>query len=74
MNTPTALLDRLDAIGRSLNHHDDALALMAYVLEQARGQGTAQALLTSTDPGLFTGEFLGQATVLAVHEGRVSRD
>jgi hypothetical protein len=28
MNTPTALLDRLDAIGRSLNHHDDALALI----------------------------------------------
>ncbi len=28
MNTPTALLDRLDAIGRSLAHHDDALALI----------------------------------------------
>lgn len=28
MNTPTALLDRLNAIGRSLDHHDDALALI----------------------------------------------
>ena len=28
MNTPTALLDRLNAIGRSLAHHDDALALI----------------------------------------------
>ena len=28
MNTPTALLDRLDAIGRSLATHDDALALI----------------------------------------------
>ncbi len=69
-DTPILLLDEVSA---ELDQNRRA-ALLAYVLEQARGQGTAQALLTSTDPGLFTGEFLGQATVLAVHEGRVSRD
>ena len=69
-DTPILLLDEVSA---ELDQNRRA-ALLAYVLEQARGQGTAQALLTSTDRGLFTGEFLGQATVLAVHEGRVSRD
>jgi DNA replication and repair protein RecF len=70
-DTPILLLDEVSA---ELDQNRRA-ALLAYVLEQARGgQGTAQALLTSTDPSLFTGEFLGQATVMAVHEGRVSRD
>jgi len=69
-DTPILLLDEVSA---ELDQNRRA-ALLAYVLEQARGQGTAQALLTSTDPSLFTGEFLGQATVLAVREGRVTRD
>jgi DNA replication and repair protein RecF len=70
-DTPILLLDEVSA---ELDQNRRA-ALLAYVLEQARGgQGTAQALLTSTDPSLFTGEFLGQATVMAVHEGRVVRD
>jgi DNA replication and repair protein RecF len=69
-DTPILLLDEVSA---ELDQHRRA-ALLAYVLEQARGQGTAQALLTSTDPGLFTADFLSQATVLAVHEGRVTRD
>ena len=69
-DTPILLLDEVSA---ELDQNRRA-ALLAYVLEQARGgQGTAQALLTSTDPSLFTGEFLGQATVLAVHEGRGTR-
>ena len=69
-DTPILLLDEVSA---ELDQNRRA-ALLAYVLEQARGgQGTAQALLTSTDPSLFTGEFLGQATVMAVHEGRVIR-
>ena len=70
-DTPILLLDEVSA---ELDQNRRA-ALLAYVMEQARGgQGTAQALLTSTDPSLFTGEFLGQATVLAVREGRVTRD
>ncbi len=69
-DTPILLLDEVSA---ELDQNRRA-ALLAYVLEQARGQGTAQAILTSTDPGLFTGEFLGQATVLAVSEGRVTRE
>lgn len=69
-DTPILLLDEVSA---ELDQNRRA-ALLAYVLEQARGQGTAQALLTSTDPSLFTGKFLGQATVLAVREGRVTRE
>lgn len=69
-DTPILLLDEVSA---ELDQNRRA-ALLAYVLEQARGQGTAQALLTSTDPSLFTGEFLGQATVLAVREGRVTKE
>jgi len=31
-----------------------------------------QALLTATDPGMFTSEFLNKATLLHVENGRVS--
>jgi DNA replication and repair protein RecF len=46
-------------------------ALLAYVADQVRDRGMAQALLTSTDPGMFPADFLAQATSLAVEEGRV---
>ena len=70
-DTPILLLDEVSA---ELDQNRRA-ALLAYVMEQARGgQGTAQALLTSTDPGLFTADFLAEATVMAVREGRVTRD
>lgn len=67
-DTPILLLDEVSA---ELDQHRRA-ALLAYVVEQVRGQGTGQALLTSTDPTLFTAEFLAQATTLTVHEGRIS--
>ena len=69
-DTPILLLDEVSA---ELDQNRRA-ALLAHVVEQVRGQGTAQAILTSTDPGLFTADFLAEATVLAVREGRVSRD
>ena len=69
-DTPLLLLDEVSA---ELDQHRRA-ALLAHVVEQVRGKGTAQAILTSTDPGLFTADFLAEATVLAVREGRVSRD
>ena len=69
-DTPILLLDEVSA---ELDQHRRA-ALLAHVVEQVRGKGTAQAILTSTDPGLFTADFLAEATVLAVREGRVSRD
>ncbi len=59
--TPVLLLDEvvaeLDAQRRSL---------LLYYVKQA-----AQALLTATDPGMFTADFLRQATSLAVQNGRV---
>ena len=67
-DTPILLLDEVSA---ELDQHRRA-ALLAYVVEQVRGQGTGQALLTSTDPSLFTSEFLAQATSLNVREGRIS--
>ena len=68
-DTPLLLLDEVSA---ELDQNRRA-ALLAHVIEQVRGQGTAQAILTSTDPGLFTADFLAEATVMAVREGRVSR-
>jgi len=67
-DVPILLLDEVSA---ELDQHRRA-ALLAYVLEQVRGQGTAQALLTSTDLTMFPPEFLAQATLMAVREGRVS--
>lgn len=49
-------------------------ALLAYVTNQVRGKGMAQALLTATDPGMFPAEFLNQATGLRVQAGRVTLD
>lgn len=49
-------------------------ALLAYVTNQVRGKGMAQALLTATDPGMFPTEFLNQATGLLVQAGRVTVD
>lgn len=49
-------------------------ALLAYVTNQVRGKGMAQALLTATDPGMFPAEFLNQATGLLVQGGRVTAD
>lgn len=66
-DTPILLLDEVSA---ELDQHRRA-ALLAYVLEQARGRGTGQALLTSTDPALFTPEFLAVATTLRVAGGRI---
>ena len=68
-DTPLLLLDEVSA---ELDQNRRA-ALLAHVVEQVRGQGTAQAILTSTDPGLFTADFLAEATVMAVREGRVTR-
>jgi DNA replication and repair protein RecF len=42
----------------------------AYLLE--RIGGAEQSLLTATDPGMFTGEFLSQATRMEVAGGRVT--
>lgn len=66
-DTPILLLDEVSA---ELDQHRRA-ALLAYILEQARGRGTGQALLTSTDPALFTPEFLAVATTLRVAGGRI---
>ncbi len=68
-DTPLLLLDEVSA---ELDQNRRA-ALLAHVMEQVRGKGTAQAILTSTDPGLFTADFLAEATVMAVREGRVTR-
>ncbi len=69
-DVPILLLDEVSA---ELDAHRRA-ALLAYVVEEVRGRGTAQALLTSTDTGLFTPEFLAEATTLTVREGRVTKD
>jgi DNA replication and repair protein RecF len=49
-------------------------ALLSYVADQVQGRGTAQAILTSTDPALFPADFLSQATRITVQAGRVSVD
>lgn len=46
-------------------------ALLAYITNQVRGKGMAQALLTTTDPGMFPDDFLSQATGLRIQAGRV---
>ncbi len=69
-DVPILLLDEVIA---ELDQHRRA-ALLAYVAEQVRGKGMAQALLTSTDPGMFPADFLEQATSLRVQGGRVTAD
>ena len=41
-------------------------ALLSYVTE------TTQAILTATDPGMFTDQFLKSATGMKVENGRIS--
>ena len=67
-DVPILLLDEVIA---ELDLHRRA-ALLAYVADQVRGKGMAQALLTATDPGMFPEEFLGQAARLLVRDGRAS--
>lgn len=69
-DVPILLLDEVIA---ELDLHRRA-ALLAYVADQVRGKGMAQALLTATDPGMFPDDFLAQATSLLVQGGRVSID
>ena len=69
-DVPILLLDEVIA---ELDLHRRA-ALLAYVADQVRGKGMAQALLTATDPGMFPEEFLAQATSLTVSGGRVAVD
>ena len=69
-DVPILLLDEVIA---ELDLHRRA-ALLAYVADQVRGKGMAQALLTATDPGMFPDDFLAQATSLTVAGGRVSAD
>ncbi len=69
-DVPILLLDEVIA---ELDMHRRE-ALLAYVSNQVRGQGMAQALLTATDPGMFPADFLGQTTGLLVQAGRVTAD
>ncbi|RMH00646.1 MAG: DNA replication/repair protein RecF [Chloroflexi bacterium] len=62
--TPVLLLDEVVA---ELDEHRRAL-LLTYIKE------LHQALLTATDPGMFTKDFLRQATTMAVENGRVIPD
>lgn len=69
-DVPILLLDEVIA---ELDQHR-RLALLAYVADQVSGKGMAQALLTSTDPGMFPDTFLAQAVTLRVENGRVLSD
>ncbi|HMT22151.1 MAG TPA: DNA replication and repair protein RecF, partial [Promineifilum sp.] len=69
-DVPILLLDEVIA---ELDQHRRQ-ALLAYVADQVSGKGMAQALLTSTDPGMFPDTFLAQATGLRVENGRVFSD
>jgi len=69
-DVPILLLDEVIA---ELDQHRRQ-ALLAYVADQVSGKGMAQALLTSTDPGMFPDTFLAQATSLRVDDGRVFHD
>lgn len=69
-DVPILLLDEVIA---ELDQHRRG-ALLAYVADQVREKGMAQALLTSTDPGMFPADFLAQATTVQVQGGRVTVD
>ncbi|MCI0575642.1 MAG: DNA replication and repair protein RecF [Chloroflexi bacterium] len=62
--TPILLLDEVVA---ELDEQRRALLLNAV-------QSVSQAILTATDPGMFTEEFLNQATTMTVQNGRVLVD
>jgi DNA replication and repair protein RecF len=63
----------LDEVIAELDMHRRG-ALLAYVADQVQGKGMAQAILTSTDPGMFSADFMTQATAITVQGGRVSVD
>lgn len=63
-DTPVLLLDEVLA---EFDEHRRAL-LLAYV------QKAGQALLTATDPGMFTADFLNQAATMTVTGGRIQPD
>jgi DNA replication and repair protein RecF len=63
----------LDEVIAELDMHRRG-ALLAYVADQVQGKGMAQAILTSTDPGMFSADFMAQATTITVQGGRVSVD
>ena len=69
-DVPILLLDEVIA---ELDLHRRG-ALLAYVADQVREKEMAQALLTTTDPGMFPTEFLTEATNLMVKGGRVTVD
>jgi recombinational DNA repair ATPase RecF len=54
----------LDEVVAELDERRRSL-LLEYV------QRGAQAILTATDPAMFTGDFLRDATVLEVQDGRI---
>jgi DNA replication and repair protein RecF len=62
--TPVLLLDEVVA---ELDDRRRALLLETV-------QSVSQALLTATDPGMFSEDFLANATLFQVSAGRVSRD
>ncbi len=63
----------LDEVIAELDQHRRG-ALLSYVAGQVQGRGMAQAILTSTDPALFSDDFLARATRITVQAGRVSVD
>jgi DNA replication and repair protein RecF len=63
----------LDEVIAELDLHRRS-ALLSYVADQVGGEGMAQAILTSTDPGMFSSEFLSRTTSITVQGGRVSVD
>lgn len=62
--TPLLLLDEVVA---ELDERRRALVLTAV-------QDATQAILTATDPGMFTADFLGKANIMNVSGGRVTQD
>lgn len=69
-DVPILLLDEVVA---ELDQHRRE-ALLSYVLDQVQGRSMAQALLTATDPGMFTPSFLASATTMSVRDGLVTVD
>jgi DNA replication and repair protein RecF len=67
---PLLLLDEVIA---ELDIHRRS-QLLAYILEVVEQRGPAQAMLTATETGIFTPEFLEKATLMTVANGRVTPD
>jgi DNA replication and repair protein RecF len=62
--TPILLLDEVVA-----ELDDRRRELLLHYVQQA-----SQSLLTATDPGMFTADFLEQATMLQVENGRIVKN